>query len=158
MEIAGNGCDMKEWRLLDTPPMTAAGNMALDEVLLELKGRGRTHLLSFFPEPRSRMADHPRPSMAHCRRAQVARHLIDYGLSRADRFVYTPEERIADYGIDPAGLERIVGTGQPFRTNGCEGHDGEVACNRRYADSRPGPNQRNYPLAPNIEDLERIRL
>ncbi len=33
---------MKEWRLLDTPPMTAADNMALDEVLLELKGRGRT--------------------------------------------------------------------------------------------------------------------
>ena len=30
------------WRLLDTPPMSAADNMAFDEVLLELKGRGRT--------------------------------------------------------------------------------------------------------------------
>jgi lipoate-protein ligase A len=30
------------FRLLDTPPMTAAENMALDEALLELKGRGRT--------------------------------------------------------------------------------------------------------------------
>lgn len=31
---------MRTWRLLDLPPMTAAENMALDEVLLELKGQG----------------------------------------------------------------------------------------------------------------------
>ena len=30
------------WRLLDTPPMSAADNMAMDETLLELKGQGRT--------------------------------------------------------------------------------------------------------------------
>ena len=33
---------MTTWRLLDTPPMSAADNMALDETLLELKGEGRT--------------------------------------------------------------------------------------------------------------------
>ena len=32
---------MTTWRLLDTPPMSAAENMALDEALLELKGSGR---------------------------------------------------------------------------------------------------------------------
>ena len=31
---------MTTWRLLDTPPMSAADNMALDETLLELKGEG----------------------------------------------------------------------------------------------------------------------
>ena len=30
------------WRLLDTPPMTAAENMALDEALLHVKARGET--------------------------------------------------------------------------------------------------------------------
>jgi len=30
------------WRLLDTPPMTAAENMALDETLLALKGQGKS--------------------------------------------------------------------------------------------------------------------
>jgi len=30
---------MQNWRLLDTPPMTAAENMALDETLLEVNGR-----------------------------------------------------------------------------------------------------------------------
>jgi lipoate-protein ligase A len=44
---------MKIWRLLDTPPMTAAENMALDDTLLELKGKGETpntiHFLQFSP-------------------------------------------------------------------------------------------------------------
>ena len=30
------------WRLLDTPPMTAAENMAMDDTLLELKGKGKS--------------------------------------------------------------------------------------------------------------------
>ncbi len=33
---------METWRLLDTPPMTAAENMALDETLLELRDQGHT--------------------------------------------------------------------------------------------------------------------
>ena len=33
---------MQTWRLLDTPPMTAAENMALDETLLEIKGEGKS--------------------------------------------------------------------------------------------------------------------
>jgi lipoate---protein ligase len=41
------------FRLLDTPPMTAAENIALDEVLLEMKGKGETpdtiRLLQFSP-------------------------------------------------------------------------------------------------------------
>ena len=33
---------MSVWRLLDSPPMTAAENMALDEALLELRGKGES--------------------------------------------------------------------------------------------------------------------
>ncbi len=44
---------METWRLLDTPPMTAAENMALDETLVELRGEGKTpntiHFLQFAP-------------------------------------------------------------------------------------------------------------
>lgn len=44
---------MKAWRLLDSPPMTAAENMALDDTLVTLKGKGRTpdtiHFLQFSP-------------------------------------------------------------------------------------------------------------
>ncbi len=45
---------METWRLLDTPPMRAAENMALDDVLVELKGQGATpntiHFLQFRPK------------------------------------------------------------------------------------------------------------
>jgi lipoate---protein ligase len=45
---------METWRLLDSPPLTAAENMALDDVLVELKGIGATpntiHFLQFRPK------------------------------------------------------------------------------------------------------------
>ena len=45
---------MTTWRLLDTPPMSAAENMALDETILELKGEGETpdtiRFLQFSPK------------------------------------------------------------------------------------------------------------
>jgi len=44
---------MTTWRLLDTPPLTAAENMALDDTLVELRGQGKTpntlHFLQFSP-------------------------------------------------------------------------------------------------------------
>ena len=33
---------MENWRLLDTPAMTAAENMAMDETLLEIKSKGKS--------------------------------------------------------------------------------------------------------------------
>jgi lipoate---protein ligase len=45
---------MTTWRLLDTPPMTAAENMALDDALLDVKGKGMSpntiHFLQFSPK------------------------------------------------------------------------------------------------------------
>jgi lipoate-protein ligase A len=44
---------MKTWRLLDTPAMTAAENMALDDALVELRGKEESpntiHFLQFYP-------------------------------------------------------------------------------------------------------------
>ena len=42
-----------EWRLLDSPPLTAAENMALDETIVELRGENKTvntiHFIQFSP-------------------------------------------------------------------------------------------------------------
>jgi biotin synthase len=119
---------------------------------------GGTHLFSFFPEPGSPMEGHPRPAMSRYRRIQLARYLIDGDIARADAFAFGPDGRITDYGIPPAELDAIVGSGEPFRTSGCTGADGEVACNRPFANSRPGPHLRNYPFPPAPADLRRIRL
>jgi len=118
---------------------------------------GRTHLFSFFPEPDSAMGEVPPPPMDQYRRIQVARHLIDRRSSTAGRFSYTPEGKILGYGLDQKALNEILDSGEPFRTSGCEGYDGEVACNRPYANSRPGPDMRNYPFRPTPEDVQRIR-
>ncbi|EFK09823.1 radical SAM domain protein [delta proteobacterium NaphS2] len=118
---------------------------------------GWTHLFSFFPEADSQMKDHPMPHMDHYRRVQLARYLMDEGISRAEQMTFETWGRIRDFGLSQDKLDRIVDSGEPFRTSGCQGYDGEVACNRPYANSRPGPDVRNFPFPPNGEDIRRIR-
>jgi biotin synthase-related radical SAM superfamily protein len=118
---------------------------------------GRTHLFSFFPEENSAMADHPVPPLDQYRRMQLTRYLIDNRLSRTDRFVFSAWGRVLEFGLLRADLDDIIESGTPFRTSGCEGYDGEVACNRPFANSRPGPEMRNYPFPPEEGDISRIR-
>jgi biotin synthase len=118
---------------------------------------GRTHLFSFYPEVDSVMANHPQPPLDQYRRIQLGRFLIDNRMSYADRFVYDSSEKIMDFGICRNALQGIIDSGEPFRTSGCEGYDGEVACNRPYANARPGPGIRNFPFPPNKTDIRHIR-
>ena len=119
---------------------------------------GWTHLFSFFPEADSQMKDHPMPAMDHYRRIQLARYLMDEGLSRGTKMTFDASGRIRDFGILREKIDAVIDTGEPFRTSGCEGYDGQVACNRPYANSRPGLNIRNYPFPPEKEDIHRIRV
>jgi biotin synthase len=118
---------------------------------------GWTHLFSFFPEADSAMAEHPQPPMDQYRRIQLARYLIDNGLSRSDRFVYEDGGQLKAFGLPGKDLDAVVDSGEPFRTSGCEGYDGQVACNRPYANSKPGPYIRNFPFPPEKHDILRIR-
>ena len=118
---------------------------------------GRTHLFSFFPEAGSRMADHPMPPADLYRRIQIARYLIDTRRSDMSGFQFDSFGGILDFGLPEHELEDIINTGEPFRTSGCTGYDGEVACNRPFANSRPGPDMRNYPFKPEEEDIARIK-
>jgi biotin synthase len=118
---------------------------------------GFTHLFSFFPEPGSAMTHQSPPPMDQYRRIQLARYLIDKDMATADEFQYETNGKIVDFGLEPEALDRVIQTGEPFRTSGCEGVDGEVACNRPYANSRPGPHIRNYPFPPDEEDIKSIR-
>jgi len=116
-----------------------------------------THLFSFFPEPNSEMADHNPPPLDQYRRIQIARYLIDNGIGKAGRFTYTDRGSIVDFGLSPREIDDVIDSGEPFRTSGCKGYDGQVACNRPFANSRPGPDMRNYPFPPLKEDIIRIR-
>jgi lipoate-protein ligase A len=67
------------WRLLDTPPMTAAENMALDEVLVECKGNGNTpntiRFLQF--SPRAVLVGYHQSVYEEIRREYCQTHGID---------------------------------------------------------------------------------
>lgn len=118
---------------------------------------GWTHLLSFFPEAGSALENHPQPAMEHYRRIQLARFFIDNRQSREDAFSYDAMGRILDFGVTQTLFDNVVDSGEPFRTSGCPGYDGQVACNRPYANSRPGPDIRNFPFPPEPGDVARIR-
>jgi biotin synthase-related radical SAM superfamily protein len=118
---------------------------------------GRTHLFSFYPEPCSAMDNVLPPPMDRYRRIQLARYVIDARLGNSRHFTYGRDDRILDFGMAGPDLDHVVDSGEPFRTSGCEGYDGQVACNRPYANSRPGPDMRNFPFPPNRGDISRIR-
>jgi len=118
---------------------------------------GRTHLFSFFPETNSALEDHLPPPMDQYRRIQLASYLIDNRISKEDKFAYNNGDSIMDFGLSAKELDDAIDSGEPFRTSGCTGYDGQVACNRPFANSRPGPDMRNYPFPPLEEDIKRIR-
>ena len=118
---------------------------------------GQTHLFSFYPEPRSPMQKRKPPAMSSYRRMQLARHIIDEGTTDLADFSFDRAGRLTDFGIDRTRLEQVIDSGLPFMTSGCPGQDGAVACNRPFANSRPGPHIRNYPFHPGGEDIARIK-
>jgi len=119
---------------------------------------GGTHLFSFFPESDSLLSKHPQPPIGQYRRIQMARFLIDEGISRIDNFSFDTTGKLIEFGISDENLLQVIKTGKPFVTSGCPGIDGEVACNRPYANCKPGPKIRNYPFPPDKEDVEKINI
>jgi biotin synthase len=95
--------------------------------------------------------------MDQYRRIQLACYLIDNRITRGDKFRYSNDDSIIDFGLSANDLDDVIDSGEPFRTSGCTGYDGQVACNRPFANSRPGPDMRNYPFPPLKEDIKRIR-
>ncbi len=118
---------------------------------------GSTHLFSFFPEGTSALAEHTPPPMGVYRRIQAARWLIDHDLSRLERFGFDEGGRIIDFGVDDEVIDRVLAEGDCFRTSGCPGATLTAACNRPFANERPGPDIRNFPFPLAAEDVQRCR-
>ncbi len=115
---------------------------------------GDTHLFAFFPESASKLEDFPRPTLPTYRRIQLARYLIDNDIIRIDKMEFNKEGQITNYGIE---IEEYLLSGNPFMTSGCVGNDGEVACNRPFANEKPSEELRNFPFQPDSEDIEKIK-
>ncbi len=120
-----------------------------------------THLFSFFPEEGSLMENHPQPPIGQYRRVQLARYLINKGITRYEKMRFDEKGRIIDFGVDKARLAEIIESGYPFMTSGCPGKTMENACNRPYANCTPYQcligEMRNYPFKPTSKDIEIIK-
>ncbi len=114
----------------------------------------RVHLFSFYPETGSPLEGRDQPPMDNYRRVQLARHVIDTGLGRADGMTFR-EGRLVDAGIPRDEWERLMSEGLAFMTTGCPG------CNRPYANETPAQAAagllRNFPFVPTEEDTALIR-
>ncbi len=118
---------------------------------------GFTHLFSFFPEKLSAINGWAQPEMSVYRRVQLARWLIDHDLARESGFVYDPRGRVTDFGVGEGVIEGILAAGDCFRTSGCPGRTMISACNRPFANERPGQPIRNFPFALEEEDKRDCR-
>ena len=116
-----------------------------------------SYLFCFNPEPDSRMAAQPPPSLRRWRRVQLARYLIEtegYGL---EQFGFDGDGGLARLQAGRSAIETVVADGSAFMTNGCPDGAGEPGCTRPYGSYRPGEPFRDYPFAPAPSDLEEIR-
>lgn len=111
-----------------------------------------THLFSFFPEGGSILQKSPQPHLGKYRRIQLARYLINEGVTDIHNIHFSRQGRIIDFELD---IEPYLQKGEAFMTSGCPDQDGRVACNRPYGNERASEPMRNYPFQPGPEDIER---
>ena len=137
--------------------MVGLGETEKEEVEAIQKVRdlgGETHLFSFFPEELSQLEHAARPSIPTYRRIQLARYLIDNDIITIKQMKFNDKDQITDFGIE---IEEYILSGKPFMTSGCVGIDGEVACNRPYANEKPTEEPRNFPFTPDENDIAKIK-
>lgn len=129
----------------------------VERIQMVRDGGGTTHLFSFFPEAGSELEKQEPPPLGRYRRVQLARYLIDEGMSRYESIQFDHSGQIVGFGADDRRLDEVIDSGLPFMTSGCPGEDGSVACNRPYANSLPGPDIRNFPFLPDENDLAKVK-
>jgi len=102
----------------------------------------------------SPMERHLSPPLGQYRRIQLARWIINECLGSLGQMRFDERGRLVDFGVDGGP---VIQMGEPFKTSGCPGRDGKVACNRPYGNERPSGPIRNFPFMPESEDIEEIR-
>ncbi len=108
-------------------------------------------LFAFTPITGTKLEKHPSPPIDKYRRIQIARYLIQNKITRKENMGFSEEGKIIDFGITREELNKIIESGQPFRTSGCPG------CNRPFYNESPRGPIYNFPWNPSKEEIKRIR-
>jgi biotin synthase len=152
IEIAGNGYNAVGVHLIIGLGETELESVRFIQTCYDIGSR--VHLFSFFPEKRTVMEKQSQPPMEQYRRIQLARYLIDRGLTHFDNMRFE-SGRLVDFGLPTRETLAIVRQGTPFMTTGCSG------CNRPFANETPTQAMqglfRNYPFPPDSKDVQIIQ-
>jgi biotin synthase len=120
----------------------------LCKLIQELSDLGiSTALFALSPIKGTALEGSAPPSLARYRKIQLARYLIEKGLSRFERMGFDEGGRIIDFGMRPHELLKAMGSGEPFETSGCPG------CNRPFYTERAGGPIYNFPRPLREEEL-----
>jgi biotin synthase-related radical SAM superfamily protein/lipoate-protein ligase A len=141
---------------------TVVGLGETDQDLVDLFAELRdsqvlSYLFCFNPEPESRMATQPKPSLTRWRRLQLARHLVEIEGYGPEQFDFDTDGRLSRLKAGRSVIETVVANGTAFMADGCPGENGKPGCTRPYGSYRPAEPFRDYPFAPAASDLEDIR-
>jgi biotin synthase len=107
-------------------------------------------LFAFTPIPGTPLSIRPRPDISSYRRIQLARFLITGNMSRAELMRFDGGQ-VVEFGVGQDVLNRIVDSGEPFRTSGCPD------CNRPFYNESPRGPIYNYPRKPTSKDMLTIQ-
>jgi biotin synthase len=107
-------------------------------------------LFAFTPIPGTPLSNLPPPDVPSYRRIQLARFLIVNNVSRVEQMRFE-RERVVEFGVGREVLNRIVGSGEPFRTSGCPD------CNRPFYNESPRGPIYNYPRKLTQREIENIK-
>jgi biotin synthase-related radical SAM superfamily protein len=117
-----------------------------------------SYLFCFNPEPDSRLGERPKSELRRWRRIQLLKHLIETeGLEAAD-LRFDADGAVVAITADISRVQSVVDAGVAFETNGCPGESGEPGCTRPYGSYRPSEPFRDFPFAPDPDDLRQIRV
>lgn len=107
-------------------------------------------LFAFTPIPGTQLENHTPPDIRTYRKIQLARYLIEKKISCLERFSFSENGEIIDFGIPLKELYNIIKLGTPFITSGCKN------CNRPFYNEKPSSELYNYPYKPNSSIIRKI--
>lgn len=110
-----------------------------------------TGLFAFTPIRGTALESIAQPPLTSYRKIQLARYLIISGKGNLQQMTFNDDQELTNFGIGKEELNRIISSGKPFQTSGCQN------CNRPYYNERPGKNLYNYPHELKKEELEIVK-
>jgi biotin synthase-related radical SAM superfamily protein len=114
------------------------------------------YLFCFNPEPDSRLGDRPKSDLTRWRRIQLTKHLIEERALPREGLEFDADGNLVRLRAPREMVHEAVESGLPFMTDGCPSREGELGCSRPFGSYRPSEPFRDFPFAPDAEDLRQI--